>query len=98
MPVQQKPNKDNVMVIDPSMFMTRMLHYKERHHGWHIFRTMYWSIYLIVISVLLIYYNQIGFASEPTLFFGVAFLLLAVMLILYGLTEALHHKFLKKYG
>ena len=91
-----KHSKSNVTIIDPSLWMERMLHYKERHHGWHIFRTLYWSIYLIVVSVLLIYYNEIGFTV--TLFFGAALMILAIMLILYGLTEALHHKFMKKYG
>ncbi len=98
MPVQQKYDKSNVVVVDPKLIMERMLHYRERHHGWHIFRTIYWSIYFIVLSALLIYYNQIGFSTQPTLFFGVAFLIFAIMLILYGLTEALHHKFLKKFG
>lgn len=96
MPSQQKYDKDNVVVVDPKLIMERMLHYRERHHGWHIFRTIYWSIYFIVISIFLIYYSQIGFTV--TLFFGVTLLVFAIMLILYGLTEALHHKFLKKYG
>ncbi len=95
MPSIPKDNK-MVVVVDPKLIMERMLHYRERHHGWHIFRTIYWSIYLLVIATLLIYYYQINFTVP--LFFGVAFLLLAIMLILYGLTEALHHKFLKKYG
>ncbi len=96
MPVQQKPSRESVVVVDPKLIMERMLHYRERHHGWHVFRTMYWSIYLLVISTFLIYYQEIGFTV--TLFFGVALLVLAVMLVLYGLTEALHNKFLKKYG
>jgi len=74
----------------------RMLHYRERHQGWHIFRTLYWSIFFIVVGMLFIYYSQIAFT--PNLFMGTVFIIFAVMLILYGLTEALHHKLMKKYG
>ena len=86
----------NVVILDPQPLMDRLLHYRERHQGWHIFRTMYWSIYFIVIGLFLVYYAQIGFTV--TLFFGSALLLFAVMLILFGLTEALHHKLMRRYG
>ncbi len=92
----EKQSASRVVVVDPKLLMERMLRYRESHRGWHIFRTMYWSIYFIVIGALLIYYNVIGFSV--TVFLGSAFIIFAVMLILYGLTEALHHKFMKKYG
>jgi hypothetical protein len=86
----------NVVVIDPKLVMDRFLHYRERHQGWHIFKTMYWSIFFVVVGIFLLYYNQIGFGI--TLFFGAVSLLFAVMLILFGLTEALHHKLMRRYG
>lgn len=95
MPIKLQKDERSVM-IDPSMFMDRMLHYREMHSGWNIFRFIYWSIYLIVVAIMLIYYTELGFTM--TLFFGSIILILAVMLILFGLTEALHNKFLKKYG
>ena len=55
-----------------------------------------WSIYFIVIGLLLVYYNNIF--TSTTLFFGTAFLVFAVMLILYGLTESLHHQLMRKYN
>ena len=87
--------KHNIVMMDTSLAHERMLHYKERHQGWHIFRTLYWSIYFIAVGMLLVYYNSIAFTLN--LFLGTASMLLALML-LYGLTEALHHKLMKKYG
>jgi hypothetical protein len=94
MPAQQKDNR--VVVVDPKLLMERMLQYRERHRGWHIFRALFWSIYFIIIGVLLVYYNYIF--TSVTLFLGTAFLVFAVMLILYGLTEALHHQFMRKFN
>lgn len=97
MPANKDGERDRrTIMIDPSMFMERMLHYREMHSGWNIFRFIYWSIYLIVIAIMLIYYTELGLT--PNLFLGAAIMMLAVMLILFGLTEALHNKFLKKYG
>ncbi|MDE1851930.1 MAG: hypothetical protein KGH69_04565 [Candidatus Micrarchaeota archaeon] len=91
------PNgKKNVVTVDPSLFMERMLHYRERHHGWHIFKRAYWAIYLIVISLFLLYYYSIQFTLN--VFLGASLLLFAIMLIIYGLAEALHHKLMKRYG
>ncbi len=92
------PNRrdDDAMPSNPRTQHEIMLRYKERHQGWHIFRALFWSIYFVVMGFMLIYYNAIGFTT--TLFLGVAFIIFAVMLILYGLTEALHHKLMKKYG
>lgn len=90
------PKRDNVVVVDPKMVMERYLHYKERHHGWHVFRSLYWAIYLIIVSLLLLYYNTLYLTLN--IFFGTVILLFAVMLILYGLAEALHHRLMKSYG
>ena len=94
MPNQRK--ESGVVVVDPKLVMERYLQYRESHKGWHIFRTLYWSIYFIVIGVLLVYYSSIF--TSATLFIGTAFIVFAVMLILYGLTEALHHQLMRKYN
>lgn len=94
MPKERRDSR--VVVVDPKLVMERMLQYKESHRGWHIFRALYWSIYFMVVGILLIYYNSIF--TSITLFFGTAFLVFAVMLILYGLTEALHHQLMRKYN
>ncbi len=94
MPNQRK--ESTIVVVDPKLVMERYLQYRENHKGWHIFRTLYWSIYFLVIGALLVYYNSIF--SSATAFLGTASLVLAVMLILYGLTEALHHQLMRKYN
>ena len=94
MPKEQRDSR--VVVVDPKLVMERMLQYKENHRGWHIFKALYWSIYFIVVGFLLIYYTSLF--TSATLFFGTAFLVFAVMLILYGLTEALHHQLMRKYN
>ncbi len=94
MPIHQK--EKDVVVVDPQLMMDRMLHYKERHNAWYVFRSVYWSLYLIAIGLLLVYYGQLGMTVN--LFLGTALLIFAAMLILYGLMEALHHKLMRKYG
>jgi hypothetical protein len=91
-----KSKDENVVVIDPRMIHERMLNYRERHHGWNLFQTTYWAIYIIVLSILLISYSSINLT--PTLFLGVAGMVLAFMLIIYGMVNSLHLKFMKKYG
>ncbi|MDE1768550.1 MAG: hypothetical protein KGH67_05215 [Candidatus Micrarchaeota archaeon] len=94
MPIEKK--NVSTITVDPTLLMNRFLHYRERHSGWYVFRYMYWSIYFIVVSILLLYYGPLNLTLN--LFFGTIVLLFAVMLILFGLTESLHHKFLKKFG
>lgn len=89
-------SEERVVVVDPKLLMQRMLHYRERHHAWHIFRTVYWSIYLLIMGVLLIYYTSLSISVNTLL--GIAAILGAVMLIIFGLVESLHHKLMKKYG
>ncbi len=88
--------KKEVVVIDPQLWMERQLHYKERHAGWRIFRSIYWSIYLLLIGFILLSYTAIGLS--PQIFFGIAIILLAVMVIIFGFVQALHHKLMKRYG
>ena len=74
----------------------RYAHYRERHSAWIISRSVYWSIYIIVIALLLIYFDALGLTI--TMFLGFSLLLFAVMLIVFSLTHSLHLKFMKRYG
>jgi len=76
----------------------RYLDYKARHSGWITFRSIYWAIYLLVIGALLIVNGKLSFPISWAMFFGVALVLLAVMLIIYGAAESLHHKLMRKHG
>ena len=96
MPMASGQRSKNVVTIDPKMLMERMLQYREMHQGWHIFRTTYWAMFFIIVGMFLVYYDALGFTA--TLFFGAVSLLFAVMLVLFGLTEALHHKLMRRYG
>ena len=85
-----------VVVIDPELWMNRNLHYQERQSGWKIFTSLYWSIYLLFVGALLIFYNPLGLSL--TYFFGVSIFLLSLMLIIYGFATSLHFKLMKRYG
>lgn len=88
--------KKEVVVVDPQLWMQRQLHYRERHAGWRIFRSVYWSMYLLIVGFFLLSYNTLGLT--PQTFFGVDLILLAMMVIVFGLAQALHHKLMKRYG
>jgi len=72
----------------------RVLEYNAKQSGWYIFRTIYWGIYLLFLSFLLINAPASFSTSE---FIGYAILLLAVMIIIYGIVEALHHNLMRKH-
>ena len=76
----------------------RMLAYNERHGGWIIFRSVYWAVYLLLLGVLLLYYSVNNISVSLQVFLGWAFTVLAIMLILYGAAETLHHKLMRRYG
>ncbi len=84
------------IAIDPELWMKRMLHYEERHSGWVIFQAIYWSIYLLVIGVLLVSYARL--ALTVPIFFGISLFVLAIMLIIYGFTRSLHLKLMERYA
>ncbi len=88
--------KKDVVIVDPQLWMERQLHYNERHAGWRIFRSVYWSIYLLIVGFFLLSYSSLGLS--PQVFFGMDLILLAVMVIVFGLVQALHHKLMKRYG
>ena len=93
---QRSDGRREVVVVDPKLLIERMLHYKERQHAWHVFRKLYWGIYAFIVGVILVYYGALNLTLN--LFFGIVVLLFAVMFIISGLVESLHHKFMKKYG
>lgn len=86
--------KKNVITIDPSLQYERMLHYKEKHSGWIIYRSVYWGIYVFVLGALLLS----GAVSTTQGFFGWALLLGAIFLIVNGFAQSLHLKLMKVHG
>jgi hypothetical protein len=76
--------------------MQRMLRYQEKHAGWAIFRTIYWSIFLLMLSVLLVSYQTFGFTLQT--FLGITLFVFSLMLIVFGFTQALHYRLMRKIG
>ena len=76
----------------------RMLDYNVKHAGWIIFRSVYWAMYLLMMGVLLLYYAAHNVAISLQVFAGLAFSILAMMVIVFGFSEVLHHKLMRKYG
>lgn len=89
-------SKKSVVIVDPDLWMKRTLHYQEKHGAWAIFATIYWSIYLLLLSLLLVYYTSIGFSVSS--FLGTILFILAIMIIIFGFVESLHYKLMKKIG
>ena len=88
--------KEKAVLIDPDLYMKRMLHYQEKHAAWHIFKAVYWAIYVFTVGLLFMVQS---IAYYPTAFtFGTALVLLSVMIVIYGLVNALHNKLMKKYA
>jgi hypothetical protein len=83
---------------DEESTFDRLMDYEVRHAGWIIFRSIYWSIYLLVLGVFLLYYASHNVTVSLEVFGGIALSILAVMIILYGFAEVLHHKLMKKYA
>ncbi|MEM3791572.1 MAG: hypothetical protein QXL16_02490 [Candidatus Micrarchaeaceae archaeon] len=77
-------------------YFSRLLHYNERQSGWYIFRSIYWSIYLLLIAVLLIYYGPLGLSLST--FLGLSIFIFSIMFIIFGFTQSLHHKLMKRYA
>ena len=85
--------KKTVVTIDPSMQYSRQLHYAEMHSGWHVFRAVYWSIYILFVGLILYTGNM-----NTEHFFGIAVMLLALFYIVYGFSTSLHLKLMKRYA
>lgn len=86
--------KRDVISIDPTLQYQQMLHYKEKHSGWIVYRAVYWGIYVFVLGLLLLS----GVAATAATFFGWAFVLFALFFIVNGFAESLHLKLMKKHG
>jgi hypothetical protein len=88
--------RKNIITVDPELFYKRRLHYMEKHSGWHIFRAIYWGIYIFIIGMILATLVP-GTISYP-LYFGWVLILFSLFLIVYGFASALHIKLMKKYA
>ncbi|MGC8648372.1 MAG: hypothetical protein ACP5SJ_02630 [Candidatus Micrarchaeia archaeon] len=88
--------KKNVIVIDPELQYDRMLHYKEKHSGWEIFKGVYWGVYVFILGVLLI--TKVPAQMAVPKFFGWALSLFAIFIIVYGFSMSLHYKLMKRYA
>ncbi len=74
----------------------RHLHYLEKHSGWHIFRGVFWGIYLFIIGLLLATVVP-GTLTYPA-FFGWSLIILSFFVVIYGFTTSMHHRLMKKYA
>ncbi|MCL4389339.1 MAG: hypothetical protein M1528_02350 [Candidatus Marsarchaeota archaeon] len=88
--------KRSIVTIDPELSYRRRLHYMEKHSGWHIFRAVYWGIYIFVIGILLA--TMVPSTLRYSVYFGWTLILFSLFLIVYGFTSALHLKLMKKYA
>ncbi len=88
--------KRNIVTIDPELSYRRHLHYMEKHSGWHIFRAIYWGVYIFVMGILLA--TLVPYTIRYPIYFGWALILFSLFLIVYGFASALHLKLMKKYA
>lgn len=88
--------KKQVVVVDPELYMKRMLHYRERHSVWHIFKSVYWAIFIFLVGSIFMAQSFQGFPVVFTL--GLSLVILSVFVLVYGFATALHTKLMKKYG
>ncbi|MCL5122705.1 MAG: hypothetical protein M1279_01915 [Candidatus Marsarchaeota archaeon] len=88
--------KKTVITVDPSMQYSRMLHYREKHSGWEIYKAVYWGIYFFILGLLLL--SQGTSLSLLSGFFGWALLIFSLFVIVFGFAAALHLKLMKKYA
>ncbi|MGC8669956.1 MAG: hypothetical protein ACP5TL_02270 [Candidatus Micrarchaeia archaeon] len=86
--------KRDVVVIDPSMQYSRMLHYKEKHSGWEIFKALFWGIYILQLGMILMYSQSINLVF----FIGYVLVSFAFSFIIYGFSSALHLRLMKRYA
>jgi len=82
-----------VVTLDSSKVMERDLRYAEKHMAWHIFRAVYWSIYIFIMGMILFIGSTAG-----TALYGLALLILSVFIVIYGIVYALHLRLMRKYA
>ena len=93
---EKASGKRMIVTIDPTLQYARELHYKEKHSGWQIFKAVYWSIFIFVIGLMLA-----TLVPQPMTiynFLGFSLVILALFVILYGFSESLHMKLMKRYA
>ncbi|MDE1856564.1 MAG: hypothetical protein KGH98_00605 [Candidatus Micrarchaeota archaeon] len=88
--------KRMVITIDPSLQYARELHYREKHSGWQIYKAVYWSIYIFVVGLMLATLVPVPMSLNQ--FIGFALVILALFTIVYGFSESLHLKLMKRYA
>lgn len=86
----------SVVTLDPDMMYKRRLHYEEKHSGWHIFKSVYWAIYIFVVGVIL--YSYVPSKISYPQFFGWFLIILSLFVIIYGFSKSLHLKLMKRYA
>ncbi len=96
MAVKRSNGSGNVVTIDPTLAYERMLHFNEKHSGWHIFRALYWGIYVFVLGLILLA-DVPALVSIPS-FFGWTLVLGAIFFIVYGFVTSLHLKLMKRHA
>ena len=88
--------RKSVVMIDPELAYRRQLHFQERHSGWHIFRGIYWGVYVFILGVLLA--TLVPASLSVAGFFGWALILLSIFMIVFGFASSLHLKLMKRYA
>lgn len=93
------PKKEQRMIVelDTDMHMQRMLRFSEKHMGWHVFKAIYWSIYIFVIGAVLFNTSYAGTFNMLT-FTGFGLIMLSIFVIVYGFVYAMHLRLMKKYA
>ncbi|VVB76657.1 Uncharacterised protein [uncultured archaeon] len=76
----------------------RMLGHRARHTELVLFRSVYWASYLLIVGGLLLFYGLSGAQVSYPVFFGYALCVLAMMVIVYGSVETLHHKLMSRHA
>ncbi|MGC8662381.1 MAG: hypothetical protein ACP5RT_01185 [Candidatus Micrarchaeia archaeon] len=85
-----------IIVVDPELWVKRNLNFIEKQSRWHIFTTIYWGIYVLILGSLLVFYSSISI--NLIYLFGTSLIIFSIMLIIYGFSVALHSKLMKKYA
>ncbi len=88
--------RKTVVLVDPDLYMKRMLHYNERHSVWYIFRSIYVAIYLFIVGALLISQTTLHYGYDVLA--GISLVVLALMVVVYGFVVSLHNKLMVRYG
>jgi len=92
----KKRDQKIIVTLDPSMQMRKMVHLDGKNMGWHLFKGIYWSVYLFVIG-LVMFVSSINGYFNTIAFFGSALIMLSLFVLVYGIVYALHIRLMKRY-